>query len=563
MAGSSGGGGAAAAAPAAAAVPGATMVDLPPELLRRVFTHLFASAVPVCPHPVPYPAAAHDARVPRGPLVTRGSWALAAGAAGACRPLRAAFLDAVVALEFDPAADAGADEGDADGDGGDAAERAQRAVLHGTAFGVTLGRLRALRCLTLCLDGIPAPWAARAVSGLLLGLLALDGSPALHALTVYSVRPVLGDVGGLPRGQPRLHHLVLAADQEWELLPGAADRLVALCRALRAHLHSLDLSVLAAALGVATEGAFVRFFDRLPVLPAVRLVHTGSASPVSERMLAAVARVCPAVETLCCMGLLTPELDSAAGAAALLRLLPALRRLSCIQNYGYDDASVSTEFVAALCGGRRLASLAIVAAGTGGDHGGLPAALLGVDAPPEGLRHTGYLDEGQVAALAAAGLPGLRRLHLAAVALDKGACRALSRLADLRSLFLGVPNDGPLALEAASVLAPPALEHLYLEGAFLAGAAATGLVTALSLASPQTVRGLYLLRCSGCVEGALVAVTHLRSLRRLVVADHSLLMREEGTVEDSWQRVSVVHTYPQAVECLTSRRPDVVFMEEL
>jgi len=173
------------------------------------------------------------------------------------------------------------------------------------------------------------------------------------------------------------------------------------------------------------------------------------------------------------------------------------------------------------------------------------------------------LDEGQVAALAGGGLPGLRRLHLAAVALDKGACRALSRLADLRALFLGVPNDGPLALEAASVLAPPALEHLYLEGAFLAGAAATGLVTALSLASPQTVRGLYLLRCSGCVEGALVAVTHLRSLRRLVVADHSLLMREEGTVEDSWQRVSVVHTYPQAVECLASRRPDVVLMEEL
>eukprot|EP00168_Porphyra_purpurea_P004430 TRINITY_DN1526_c1_g1_i1.p2 TRINITY_DN1526_c1_g1~~TRINITY_DN1526_c1_g1_i1.p2 ORF type:complete len:354 (+),score=85.91 TRINITY_DN1526_c1_g1_i1:551-1612(+) len=262
-------------------------------------------------------------------------------------------------------------------------------------------------------------------------------------------------MGGLPRGQRRLHHLVLAADQEWELLPGAADRLVALCWALCPHLHSLDLSVLATALGLGTEGAFVRLFDRLPVLPAVRLVHTGSTSSMSERMLAAVARVCPAVETLCCMGLLAPELDSAAGAAVLLRLLPHLRRLSCIQNYGYDDVSVSTEFVAALCGGRRLDSLAIVAAGTGGDHGGLPKALLGVDAPPEGLRHTGYLDEVQVAALAIGGLPGLRRLHLAAVALDKAACRALSRLTDLRSLFLGIPNDGPLALEAASVLAPP------------------------------------------------------------------------------------------------------------
>lgn len=78
------------------------MTDLPPELLARVFTHLFSSDTLRVYEAVPTPTLPTDSGLQEASMLTRRGWAASVGAAGACRSLRAAFFIAVTSLHFAP-----------------------------------------------------------------------------------------------------------------------------------------------------------------------------------------------------------------------------------------------------------------------------------------------------------------------------------------------------------------------------------------------------------------------------------------------------------------------------
>jgi len=129
----------------------------------------------------------------------------------------------------------------------------------------------------------------------------------------------------------------------------------------------------------------------------------------------------------------------------------------------------------------------------------------------------------------------------------------------LRAPFLGAASSAHvLGIADACVLAPPALQRLTLQRLRLEAVATTGMVVALSLARLQTLTDLVLSSCAWEVGGALVAMVHLHTLRRLVV---------ERLKEDSRQRglgSTLVHVggrHWAAVEFFEARRPDIVFHE--
>lgn len=304
----------------------ATLSDLPPELLRRIFVALFAAEAAVGP-PTRSPQRPRFTMTTcqLSPLVTRRVWAAAAGAAGACTPTRAAFLDAVEAVEVD-LSDRPLVPNEVGGwDGGChnpwACTRQQLCVRRGAAFAVTLGHLHALWQLTLRFASVRDAEVVRTVGGLLLRLLTQKGAPALHELTVDGgTVSLLSYASGLPRGQPSLRHVLFEGIPMGRLHPRAdGDRFVALCRGMADRLASLDLQAVDYSLHADDKVAFVDLFERrLPVLPTVRFANTGVSLPMSQRMLAAVARCYPATATLCCTGALDASMNCADGGRVLV-----------------------------------------------------------------------------------------------------------------------------------------------------------------------------------------------------------------------------------------------------
>eukprot|EP00168_Porphyra_purpurea_P006435 TRINITY_DN17934_c0_g1_i1.p2 TRINITY_DN17934_c0_g1~~TRINITY_DN17934_c0_g1_i1.p2 ORF type:complete len:290 (-),score=61.94 TRINITY_DN17934_c0_g1_i1:112-981(-) len=206
--------------------------------------------------------------------------------------------------------------------------------------------------------------------------------------------------------------------------------------------------------------------------------------------------------------------------------------------------------------------LASVEAATG-DPTALHDALTEAATPPARLRIDQPLPASVVAGVVADGLPGLLALHLSNLeGLSVDACLALSRLVDLRALHLGSGDPERLAVDmgAVSVLAPPALRRLQFHRVDFGVAGATGVVTAFSLASPQSLHDLVLHDCAGEVEGALAAVAGVRTLRRLVIAGHVEHMEVEGRPATL---VSIGEDYRESVHLLATRRPDLAFAEEL
>ncbi|OSX72113.1 hypothetical protein BU14_0465s0004 [Porphyra umbilicalis] len=419
-----GAGAAAAAAAAGAAAPtaSATLTDLPPEVLVLVFSAVFAAAADAAATAAADPrwdgvrlpaatdegaddagggvaAAAAAAAAPSPPLVTAPVWAAAAGAGGACRALRSAFLESVVALDVGPLpGGSGAGGGGPLGsDGGTGGRRggggrltrvfceatALATVARWAAFTVTLGRLTSVRRLTLRLVDMGDAAAEAAVSALLLGVLG-HGAPALTALTVHAEGAVLPDAGGLVRGQPALRHLCLPHVPVWAAPPSHVDRAVSVYGGMRERLRSLDLSGLAVTLDAGD--ALAAFLNRLPPLPAVRFLGFGEHPSVDRAALAAASRACPAVTSLA-VGSVAADVDSAAGAEVVAARFPRLRALNLTSGYPVVAQSVSAQFVGRLVCRLALHTLILpdVVAGLGALAAALPAAAAAAGSPPTPL----------------------------------------------------------------------------------------------------------------------------------------------------------------------------------
>jgi len=528
--------------------------DLPEELLTLIFTHVFASAAGIPLDAVPYPSPSTvDEELPTGVLVTARGWAAAAGAAGSCRALRAAFLDSVVTLEVHLMS-------------GDrlSADASPTAVGHGVALALLLGRLPALRVLTLYLDGMVERWARRSMCELLFGVLG-QGFPPLLCLVVWADQPEFSLVSGMLYGQPALRHLVVQSYQPTEDADVEEECAVALYRRLAPRLQSLELGDFDDLLDRGSEENFWPvFLERLPVFPMAGYVSLGNGPGTgSEAVFATLARLCPALEALN-VGCIDPGLKTADGAATLLRHFPALRQLDLSMDARLVPwCGVTSAFVGGLCRGRALHLLCLPSVLDGGEEQeptALHKALTASATPPAQLRLDGLLTASAVAGLVGDGLPGLLALHLSAVeSLSVAACLSLSRLVELRTLYLGSFGTARVVvtMAAASVLAPPALQRLSLHRMDLGVAGATGVVTAFSLVTPQTLHDLVLHDCAGEVEGALAAAAGVRTLRRLVMAEHVEIGSRHAAL------VSIAEDCRGSVTLLATRRPDLVFAEEL
>lgn len=319
-------------------------LDLPPELLTDIFVTIYPAAAPVPPTPVAYPAALNNDPVAVGaPLVGARGWTAAAGAAGACRALRAAATQAVVALELD----FGAPLDDPSPLGGEPAYRkwlaVERARLHARMVeGVErlLHRHRSLWVLRVRLDQMHAGAADLAMARVARGLCA-PAAPQLVALStvVHPTTPMPAGVFILPSRQGRLRHLLLLSPADVELLGDAArplhdvtgaevvshgEAFSTLYTALGPRLSSDDLQVLAPTLDgdLAESLAAEACLAALPVLPNVTFL--GLHTPATASLLATAARVCPNV-TARLLSDVRGSID--ADAAELVRLLPRVDRL--------------------------------------------------------------------------------------------------------------------------------------------------------------------------------------------------------------------------------------------
>lgn len=316
------------------------------------------------------------------------------------------------------------------------------------------------------------------------------GTPALHSLTLIATEPgVLKSLRGMVQEQPALRHLKIITRSPWPSSSAAVDDALALYRGLSPSLRSLDLSSMHHMLPL--DDSRLKFLNRLPVMPlARRLVLSESQLPsVHELEFAAAARVCPYINTLV-VGFLCPEIDNSAGAAALLNHFPSLHRLYLRDCGGWD---VSLAFVAGICRGRSLDTLSLSRVGNGEHEADGPSdlttALRAAAIPLAKLRLDHLLSLAQAKGLVTGALQAVRALHINIVVLDSSVCRALSGLAELRSLYLGAhrpyfADNVGMDLQTASVLAPPALHTLHFSPVHFLRGAATGLVTALSLSRP-------------------------------------------------------------------------------
>ena len=445
-----------------------------------------------------------------------------------------------------------------------AADATPATVGVGVSLALLLGKLPALRVLTLYLDGVVEEWARRAVCELLFGVLG-QGFPPLLYLGVWADESPYNLVSGVLYGQPALRHVVVhshnrAADPGLE-----EERAVALFRRLAPCLHSLDFGNLGDFLFRGSfEDVWPEFLERLPAFPNARYMSFGDGGTKSEAVFAILARLFPALEALNA-GSIATDLATADGAATLLRHFPALRQLDLTMAASMrPDCAVTPAFVGGLCRARAFRLLCLPPIIDEDeeelDPTALHTALTESATPPVRLRLDGHLSASAVAGLVGGGLPGLLALHLTAVeGLSAAACLSLSRLVELRALFLGSVDTERVVVDmaAASVLAPPALQRLSLHRMDLGVAGATGVVTAFSLAAPQTLQELILHDCAGEVEGALAAAAGVRALRRLVVAGHVEVGSRHATL------VSIGEDCRESVALLATRRPDLIFAEEL
>ncbi|OSX81500.1 hypothetical protein BU14_0014s0050 [Porphyra umbilicalis] len=544
-------------------LPPAGFLDLPSELLVRVMTHLLEAKCPdAADEGVAHPQPTEPTPVTQ---IGRRMWRRHAGMASVCRAFRSAFLHAILSLDVDLSS--GLDTLQPE-------RRTAAVVRRGTGLAVTLGRMVALRELTLLLAGIPEPWAVPVVSDLLFGVLGHAAlPPTLRYLRVHCDVLPLHSLCALLAGQPQLAELVLHCEDKTVLRPSEVALLASLYGRLAPRLVALDLQPLFGVLGLDTERAFVAFFRQLPVLSKVRFVDLDYCVPsrccvlmATARTLTAVSRCCPAVVTLC-VGSLSPELNSEAGAATLLGLFPKLTSLSLAAAGGGCDRVVSPPLIAALCLERSLNTLCLPFVNTveaAMTPSLLGDALLAGNKPPMNLRLDQTLTSFPIVALLSGGLRGLRGLHLSDVEdLDVPSCRALASCPTLQVLELGCLADSalPLGLEHTSALATaPALIRLYLTRVALVGAAAAGLVTTLSRKTPQTLTGLYMSECHGEIESAILAMVHVRSARELVITHHGRATGAPPLGDDSAdEEAAVGMDHSVAVDYLARYRPDIRF----
>lgn len=527
---------------------------MPPELLVRVFGHLWNMAAAPLTDAVPSPVvgpwattAADQENQTTPPLVTSRTWMATSAVAQVCRAFREAFLSSVEHLCVEVRG--------GEGEPGVVLPR-------WAALATTLRRLTSLRTLELRLCTLRPSWVLHLVANLLADTLG-GGVQSLRALSLTSRGYLDMPLRQIVAGQTRLTHLSLTLE---EPAPTDALHLSAVYKGMASRLQSLDLR----ALMPLTEAAATSLLQSLPTLGFVRAVHMNGKYWGSEAGLTALAATCPAVETLT-VGELASELRSGAGAAAMLRLFPSLHTLAVgAPDEGSPGMSLPLLFVATMCAGRRFATLSLPGLVPGPDDSAaepvqLAQALGNGNHTPERLRLNGPVEAPMVAGLHDAPLSTLTALHLSDVRmLDKDAAVGLASLSGLAALSLGGASASkPLVLkeEVLATLGPPNLRQLHPKHVELVGAAGAALVAAMARMSPQTLRHLSLTACIGEMSAAVYALVVVNSFQRLGLIDLrvQVLTYKPASRQNLYELVDAANSCQAAKAFAAAHRPDIAF----